>query len=77
MLTKISLFIDAIYSCVVKTEICRNVQYILVAFFCAVWNLFMGKNIYFSYEVFTAMTVLIAASWFRTLYQSTRWHSVI
>ena len=36
MLTKISLFIDAIYRCVVKTEICHNVQYILVAFLCCV-----------------------------------------
>ena len=44
MLMKISLFIDARYCCVVKTEICRNVQYIYVFF---LWNLFMCKNIYF------------------------------
>jgi hypothetical protein len=36
MLMKISLFVDAIYCCVVKSEICRNVQYILVAFLCRV-----------------------------------------
>jgi len=36
MLMKISLFIDTIYCSVVKTEICRNVQYILVAFLCCV-----------------------------------------
>lgn len=46
MLMKISLFIDAIYYCVVKTEICRNVQYTLVAFLCCV-EFIHGQNYLF------------------------------